>query len=154
MPEWFFGVGCSPILDGDRLIVLVGGQPNAGVVAFNTKDGRVLWQAVGRDTWNGVVDAHADEPYEWTGEEKIVSYSSPLIAEIHGKRHLLCLMRQGLVSLYPETGALNQPTSSVAQFCRRRQPHASMRQQTRVCSVMANSFSDDVSFDHVVIRRT
>jgi outer membrane protein assembly factor BamB len=107
LPEWFFGVGCSPILDGDRLIVLVGGQPNAGVVAFNTKDGRVLWQAVGRDTWNGVVDAHADEPYEWTGEEKIVSYSSPLIAEIHGKRHLLCLMRQGLVSLNPETGALN-----------------------------------------------
>ncbi|MCP4512971.1 MAG: PQQ-binding-like beta-propeller repeat protein, partial [Fuerstiella sp.] len=105
--KWFFGVGCSPVLDGNRLIVLVGGQPNAGVVAFNTKDGKILWQAVGRDTWDGVIDAHAGTPYEWTGEEKIVSYSSPLIATIHGKAHLLCLMRQGLVSLNPQTGAVN-----------------------------------------------
>ncbi len=43
LPEWFFGVGCSPILDGDQLIVLVGGQPNSGVVAFNRHDGSVLW---------------------------------------------------------------------------------------------------------------
>ena len=107
LPDWFFGVGCSPILDGDRLIVLVGGQPNAGVVAFNTMDGTKLWQTVGKDTWNGVTDSHSGEPYEWTGEEKIVSYSSPLIAEIHGQRHLLCLMRQGLVSLDPKSGALN-----------------------------------------------
>ena len=51
LPEWFFGVGCSPILDGDRLIVLVGGQPDSGVVAFNAADGSVLWQAVGKQTW-------------------------------------------------------------------------------------------------------
>ncbi|MCP4854115.1 MAG: PQQ-binding-like beta-propeller repeat protein [Fuerstiella sp.] len=107
LPDWFFGIGCSPILDGDRLIVLAGGQPDAGVVAFNTTDGTKLWQAVGKDTWNGVTDAHSGEPYEWTGEEKVVSYSSPLIADIHGQRHLLCLMRQGLVSLNPETGELN-----------------------------------------------
>ena len=24
LPDWFFGVGCSPILDGDRLIVSCG----------------------------------------------------------------------------------------------------------------------------------
>lgn len=106
LPEWFFGVGCSPVLDGDRLIVLVGGQPNSGVVAFNAADGKVLWQAVGEKTWSGVTTSEG-KPYEWTGDEMVVSYSSPIIAEIHGQKHLLCLMRQGLVSLNPETGDEN-----------------------------------------------
>ncbi len=34
VPQHFFGTGCTPILEGDLLIVLVGGQPNSGVVAF------------------------------------------------------------------------------------------------------------------------
>ena len=34
----------------------------------------------------------------------IVSYSSPVVATIHGQRHVLCLLRHGLVSLDPETG--------------------------------------------------
>ncbi|MEZ6124988.1 MAG: PQQ-binding-like beta-propeller repeat protein [Planctomycetaceae bacterium] len=107
LPDWFFGMGCSPVLDGDRLIVLVGGQPNSGVVAFQVSDGKVLWQAVGKDTWNGQTDIHTQAPYEWTGEEMVISYSSPIIATIHGQRHLLCLVRQGLVSLDPETGRQN-----------------------------------------------
>ena len=32
VPPAFFGVGSTPILEGDRLIVMVGGQPNSGVV--------------------------------------------------------------------------------------------------------------------------
>jgi outer membrane protein assembly factor BamB len=107
LPEWFFGMGCSPLLDGDRLIVLVGGQPNSGVVAFNPSDGAVLWQAVGRKTWDGADTDDPDEKYKWEGDEMVVSYSSPFIAEIHGRRHLLCLMRQGLVSLDPQTGSEN-----------------------------------------------
>ena len=107
LPEWFFGVGCSPILDGDRVIVLVGGQPDSGVVAFNRHDGRVEWQAGGRSTWDGEVDANSSEPHKWTGSEMVVSYSSPIIATIHARRHLLCLMRQGLLSLDPQTGAEN-----------------------------------------------
>lgn len=107
LPDWFFGIGCSPILDGNRLIVLVGGQPNSGVVAFKVTDGSVLWQSVGKDTWNGTIDSNTGAAYEWTGNEMVVSYSSPIIATIHGKRHLLCLMRQGLVSLDPESGQEN-----------------------------------------------
>ncbi len=106
LPDWFFGMGCSPLLDGDRLIVLVGGQPNSGVVAFNSTDGKILWQAVGRKTWDGVKTDSGDT-YKWTGDEMVASYSSPVIHEIHGKRHLLCLMRHGLVSLNPETGDQN-----------------------------------------------
>ena len=103
VPDGFFGVGCSPILEGERLIVLVGGQPNSGVVAFDPETGKTLWEAVGRATWDGVADESGDA-YEWTGEEMVTSYSSPIAATIHGRRHLLCLMRQGLVSLDPATG--------------------------------------------------
>lgn len=107
LPDWFFGVGCSPILDGDKLIVLVGGQPNSGVVAFNTADGTVLWEAVGKQTWDGVTDTTANKPYQWTGSEMVISYSSPVLVTIHQQKHLLCLVRQGLVSLDPATGKQN-----------------------------------------------
>ena len=107
LPESFFGIGCSPILDEDRLIVLVGGQPNSGVVAFDIKDGSILWQAVGKDTWDGVETDQGGRKHEWSDDEMVVSYSSPNIAEIHGEKHLLCLMRQGLVSLNPRTGIEN-----------------------------------------------
>lgn len=103
VPEGFFGVGCSPCLEGDKLIVLVGGQPNAGVVAFHADTGETLWQAVGQSTWDGMTD-ESGETYKWTGDEMVVSYASPVVATIHGQRHLLCLMRQGLVSLDPQTG--------------------------------------------------
>ncbi|MSU61579.1 MAG: hypothetical protein EXS31_04140 [Pedosphaera sp.] len=109
IPEAFFGIGSTPLLEGDRLIVSVGGQPNAGVVALDAATGRTLWQSVGQSNWNGVVTIgwRAEAPYRWTGVEKQASYSSPVAATIHGQRHLLCFMRQGLVSLNPTNGAVN-----------------------------------------------
>ena len=108
IPDGFFGVGATPVLEGDKLIVLVGGQPNSGVVAFDAGTGKTLWEAVGKQTWDGVETGWTSEPtYEWTGEEMVASYSSPIVATIHGQRHVLCLMRQGLVSLDPETGREN-----------------------------------------------
>lgn len=107
IPPHFFGAGCTPILEGSLLIVLVGGQPNSGVVAFDAETGRVVWESVGQKTWDGVVtDEPGNRPYRWTGEESLVSYSTPVCATIHGVRHLLCLMRQGLVSLDPANGEL------------------------------------------------
>jgi outer membrane protein assembly factor BamB len=108
VPQHFFGAGCTPILDGDRLIVLVGGKPNAGVVAFHALTGKTLWQSCGYDTFADVVPEFGSaKRYPYAGEDALVSYSTPVIATIHGKRHLLCLLRQGLVSLNPEDGALN-----------------------------------------------
>lgn len=104
VPEAFFGVGCSPVLYGDLLIVLVGGQPDSGVVAFDTATGKTVWQAVGKSTWDGATTSDGDL-YRWTGEETLVSYASPMLATFDGKDHLLCLMRQGLVSLDPWTGS-------------------------------------------------
>lgn len=109
VPPAFFGVGSTPLLDEGRLIVMVGGQPNAGVVALNPETGRTLWENVGQTNWQGVVTIgwRAEIPYQWSGQEKQASYSSPVAATIHGRRHLLCLMRQGLVSLNPTNGAVN-----------------------------------------------
>lgn len=108
IPDGFFGMGCSPIVWDKFLIVLVGGQPNTGVAAFDLETGKTVWESVGKKTWDGVPTSGGDpDPYEWTGDEMMISYSSPIVAMIHGKPHLLCLMRQGLVSLDPKTGREN-----------------------------------------------
>ena len=106
VPEAFFGVGSTPILEGNRLLVMVGGQPNSGMVALDAHSGKTLWENVGRTNWQGVVTTgwRAERPYEWTGVEKLASYATPVAATIHGRRHILCLMRQGLVSLNPTNG--------------------------------------------------
>ena len=110
IPRWFFGVGGSPVFyDGERpggrdfVIFAPGGQPDSGLVAVDPATGETVWSAVGKATWDG---AETDrEKYKWTGEEQVVSYSTPLVAVIRGEPHLLCLVRQGLVSLDPRTGA-------------------------------------------------
>jgi outer membrane protein assembly factor BamB len=109
VPEAFFGVGSTPVLEGDKLIVMVGGQPNSGVVALDSATGKTIWENVGRTNWQGVITKgwRSERPYEWTGVEKSASYSTPVAATIHGRRHLLCLMRQGLVSLNPANGAIH-----------------------------------------------
>ncbi|REJ89082.1 MAG: hypothetical protein DWQ34_20670 [Planctomycetota bacterium] len=105
IPDGFFGVGATPILEDDILIVAAGGQPNSGVIGVDAATGKTLWENVGKSTWDGAkTDSRLRPTYEWTGEEMVVSYSSPIAATIHGKRHVLCLMRQGLVSLDPKTG--------------------------------------------------
>ncbi len=109
IPEAFFGVGSTPLLEDDKLIVMVGGQTNSGVVAMDAATGRTIWESVGKTNWDGVVTIgwRAEKPYEWSGVEKQASYSSPSAATFHGKRHVFCLMRQGLVSLNPANGEIN-----------------------------------------------
>jgi len=108
VPEAFFGVGSTPLLEGNRLIVMLGAQPNAGVVALDPETGKTIWQNVGRTNWHGVTTLgwRAEKPYEWTGVEKQASYATPVAATIHGRRHLFCFMRQGLVSLNPTNGEI------------------------------------------------
>ena len=110
VPEAFFGVGSTPILDGDRLLVMVGGQPDAGVVALDAHTGRTLWESGGAQTWNGerMVGWPGERLVQWNESDpafqKQASYCSPVLATIHGERHLLCCTRQGLLSLDPATG--------------------------------------------------
>ena len=108
VPQAFFGVGSTPLLEGGRLFVMVGGQPNSGMVALDPETGKTLWENAGKTNWQGVTTLgwRAERPYEWTGAEKLASYASPVAATIHGQRHLLCFLRQGLVSVNPTNGAI------------------------------------------------
>lgn len=100
VPDAFFGVGSTPMIYEGLLIVMVGGQPNSGMVAFNARTGETVWENVGKDAW-------PNQGRRGGRQQKLASYSSPMITEIHGKRHLLAFMRPGLVSLDPGTGEIN-----------------------------------------------
>lgn len=82
--EGFFGFGSSPLVDGGRVIVEVGGEDDAGIVAFEAATGKVLWRA--------------------TSDE--ASYASPIAATLGGTRRLLVWTREALVDLDPQTGAV------------------------------------------------
>ncbi len=105
-PENFFGVGSAPLLEGNMLITMVGGQPNSGIAAIDAKTGKTIWESVGKDTWHKTPKlGWPGEPLmDWLGVEKQASYSSPVVATVHGRRVAFCLMRQGLVALDVKTG--------------------------------------------------
>lgn len=108
IPEAFFGVGSTPLIEGDKLIVMIGGQPNAGVVAFDLETGKTLWESVGEKNWSGqpMLDWPGERTIEWQRWEKQASYATPVAATVNGQRLLFCLMRQGLVALNPTNGAV------------------------------------------------
>jgi outer membrane protein assembly factor BamB len=109
VPAAFFGVGSSPILEGNLLLVMVGGQPNSGMVAFDARSGKTVWESVGEKNWEGKpkLGWPGVPAVKWQSWEKQASYSTPVAATIHGQRQILCLMRQGLVSLNPTNGTVN-----------------------------------------------
>ncbi len=109
VPNAFFGVGSTPLLEGGLLLVMVGGQPNSGMVAFDAQTGKTVWESVGQTNWEGVpmTGWPGERTVHWQTWEKQASYSTPIAVTIHGRRQVLCLMRQGLVSLDPKTGAVN-----------------------------------------------
>lgn len=84
VPVW--GIVSSPLVDGDRLIALVGGEPDALVVAFDKWTGEEIWRAI---------EVEAE-----------IGYSQPVIYEAGGVRQLIVWHPQALASLDPETGAL------------------------------------------------
>jgi hypothetical protein len=109
VPAAFFGVGSSPVLEDNVLMVMVGGQPNSGMVGFDPETGKQLWESVGEKNWQGQPMAGwpGERIVNWQKWEKQASYSTPVMATIHGRRQALCLMRQGLVSINPTNGEVN-----------------------------------------------
>lgn len=106
VPPAFFGAGSSPVLAGNRLLVMVGGQTNSGMAAFDPESGRTLWENVGARTWTGLpmTGWPGDRTVVWRASDKQASYATPVLAELHGRPTALCLMRQGLVALEPDSG--------------------------------------------------
>jgi outer membrane protein assembly factor BamB len=109
VPAAFFGVGSTPILEENKLIVMVGGQTNSGMVAFDPESGKTLWESVGAQNWEGqpMIGWPGERKVSWQPWEKQASYATPVAGTIHGQRHVLCVMRQGLVSLNPTNGQVN-----------------------------------------------
>jgi outer membrane protein assembly factor BamB len=109
VPEAFFGAGSSPILENGLLLMMVGGQPNSGMVAFDPGTGKTVWESVGEKNWAGapMIGWPGEPLVTWRTFDKQASYATPVAATLNGKRHILSLMRQGLVSLEPATGEVN-----------------------------------------------
>ncbi|MCF6313429.1 MAG: PQQ-like beta-propeller repeat protein [Verrucomicrobiales bacterium] len=89
---FFFGRGSCPLIYGDLLIVNAG-APGATVIAFDKKTGKTAWKT--DHSWNA-------------------SYSSPIIAKIHGKDRLLVFAggmtdppQGGLLCIDPTNGKLD-----------------------------------------------
>jgi outer membrane protein assembly factor BamB len=80
-PKGYFGVASSPVVDGTRVLVNVGGT-KGGIVAFDAASGKTVWTAT------------SDEP----------SYSAPIVADIGGQRTGVFFTRTGLVAVDPVTG--------------------------------------------------
>ena len=93
----FFGVGSVPVIDGDVLIVPVGGSPKGprpNDLRDVKPDGTAL---VGFDKKTGAV--------KYAAGDELASYSSPVIRTIDGKRTGLYFARNGLMGFDPQTGA-------------------------------------------------
>jgi outer membrane protein assembly factor BamB len=73
----------SPLVEGDLLIIHLGGKPGATVLALDRRTGREVWKAL-------------DEP---------MSSSSPMVAVGAGKRQLIVWTLESVTSLDPATGA-------------------------------------------------
>lgn len=82
VPTW--GVASSPIIDGDRLITVVGGEPGGLVMAFDKRTGAEVWRAL-----------------DVVGE---MGYGQPIIIEAGGARQLIVWHAAALVSLNPVSG--------------------------------------------------
>ena len=94
-----YGFVAAPLVDGDKVICKVGGEPNAKVVAFDKRTGKELWRALPSDTGP--------------------AYASLIIINAGHTRQLIVWHDGAVNSLDPETGKvyweyLWRPTQSTA----------------------------------------
>jgi outer membrane protein assembly factor BamB len=73
----------SPLVEGD-LVLVVGGGKGESLLAFDKKDGRVVWK----------------------GQDDGLTQATPVAATILGERQIIFFTSQGLVSVLPKTGAV------------------------------------------------
>jgi outer membrane protein assembly factor BamB len=83
LPVW--GFAAHPLVDGEKLICLVGGSNDRLVVAFDKKTGKEIWTSL---------SSQAD-----------FGYCPPLIFEFGGKRQLIIWYPRAVVGLDPESGS-------------------------------------------------
>lgn len=98
----FFGDACSPLVEGDLVILNVGAEDGAGVVAFKVSDGSVAWKSSDHEA----------------------SYSTPVVKSVGGKRKAFFFTREGLLVLDSTNGAVE------SEFPWRARIHASVNAAT------------------------
>lgn len=77
-----YGASVAPLVEGDLLIVCIGGQPKASVIAFDRVSGKERWKAL------------SDKP----------AYSAPIVVNRGGCRQAIIWTADNIVSLNPTTG--------------------------------------------------
>jgi outer membrane protein assembly factor BamB len=77
-----YGASAAPLVEGDLLIVIAGGRPDATVIAFDRSSGEVRWKALN------------DRP----------AYSSPIAITAGGARQVIVWTADAVSSLHPSTG--------------------------------------------------
>ena len=86
---WDYGFVSAPIVDGDRVICMVGGAGDAMVVAFERSTGQEVWRALPSD---GGVD---------------LGVAQPVLIEAGGTTQLIVWLPEQVYSLDPNTGSLH-----------------------------------------------
>lgn len=97
----FFGVGSTPVIEGDKLICMIGGSPpesqdvgaaldrvvgnGSGIVAFNKFTGEIVYRIT----------------------DELASYAAPQLATIDGRRWGFMFARGGLVGFEPQVGKVD-----------------------------------------------
>ncbi len=74
----------SPLIEGDLLILMLGGKQGAGIVALDRNTGREVWRAL----------------------DEAVTWSSPIVIDAGGVRQLIVWTQQSVSSLNPANGKL------------------------------------------------
>jgi outer membrane protein assembly factor BamB len=74
----------SPVVDGNLVIVHVGGQDIGALTAFDVRTGAVVWQ--------------------WTGDGP--AYGSPIVATLAGTRQVITFTQENFVGVDRDSGAL------------------------------------------------
>ena len=89
-----FGVSQAPLVEGDLLIVVLGGEPDAKIAAFDKATGEEVWRALENTSETG--------------------YASPVVIDAGGARQLIVWHATAVTSLDPATGGVywEQPFDS------------------------------------------
>lgn len=97
----FFGVGASPLVHGDKLLVMVGGSLQANNLGLR-----------GGNMDNAKADGTAMVAFnKLTGKEVyrvgryLASYSAPVVQSLNGRDTCLAFVREGLLAFDPQDGS-------------------------------------------------
>ena len=90
MPDW--GIAASPVVEGDLLIVQIGGEDDACIVALNKKTGESVWVKNRPDI------VGPDNDFK-------KAFSTPIaVTDKRGREQLICVGPQWTVSYEPNSG--------------------------------------------------